>query len=88
MAHVLARLKGVNYADIRRVLVADSTRHAEQGLYLEHLWRNIDDANEILFLFWAGDIGHAREFIDTIHARALHENPQAKLPNMVFLEEE
>jgi hypothetical protein len=88
MAHVLARLKGMSYADIRQVLVADSKRHAQQGLYLEHLWRNIDDANEILFLFWAGDIGHAREFMDTIHARTLNENPQAKLPHLVFLEED
>ena len=52
MSHILARLKGVNIEDIKKVLKADAPQHAEQGLYLEHLWQNVDDSEEVVFLFW------------------------------------
>lgn len=51
MPHILARLKGVNVEDIKKVLKADAPQHAEQGLFLEHLWQNADDSEEVVFLF-------------------------------------
>jgi hypothetical protein len=38
MAHLLARLRDVPFADIERILKRDAPQHAEQGLHLEHLW--------------------------------------------------
>ena len=87
MPHILARLKGVNLEDIKKALEADAPQHAEQGLYLEHLWQNADDSEEIVFLFRIENIGKAKEFINKVHTEAIAKNPQANLPYMTFLEE-
>ena len=87
MPHILARLKGVNVEDIKRVLEADAPQHAEQGLFLEHLWQNADDSEEIVFLFRIDNLGKAKEFINKVHTEAIAKNPQANLPYMTFLEE-
>jgi hypothetical protein len=87
MPHILARLKGVNLEDIKKALEADAPQHAEQGLFLEHLWQNDDDSEEIVFLFRIENIGKAKEFINKVHTEAIAKNPQANLPYMTFLEE-
>lgn len=87
MPHILARLKGVNLEDIKKVLKADGPQHAEQGLYLEHLWQNADDSEEVVFLFRIENLIKAKEFINKVHTEALAKNPQANLPYMTFLEE-
>ena len=87
MSHILARLKGVNVEDIKKVLKADAPQHAEQGLYLEHLWQNVDDSEEVVFLFGIENLIKAKEFINRVHTEALAKNPQANLPYMTFLEE-
>jgi hypothetical protein len=88
MAHVLANLRGVKAEVIKQVLAQDAPQHAREGLYLEHLWQNVDDANEVLFLFRTTDLDHAKQFINRVHTQALKENPDANLPNMTFLEEQ
>ncbi|MGC2385878.1 MAG: hypothetical protein WA460_02250 [Nitrososphaeraceae archaeon] len=87
MPHILARLKGVNTEDIKKVLKADAPQHAEQGLYLEHLWQNADDLEEVVFLFRIENLIKAKEFTNKVHTEALAKNPQANLPYMTFLEE-
>ena len=87
MAHMLARLRRVKVEDIKNVLKADAARHAEQGLYLEHLWQNMDDPEEVLFLFRTDDLRQAKQFVEKVHAQALNEDPQINLPQMTFLEE-
>ena len=87
MAHILARLKGVKVEDIKQALEADAPRHAEEGIFLEHLWQNVDDSQEVLFLFRTADLGHTRQFIEGVHAKAREQDVQANLPAMTFLEE-
>ena len=87
MSHILARLKGVNVEDIKKVLKADAPQHAEQGLYLEHLWQNVDDLEEVVFLFRIENLIIAKEFINKVHTEAIAKNPQSNLPYMTFLEE-
>jgi hypothetical protein len=50
-APYFSKTQGVNIEDIKEVLKADAPQHAEQGLYLEHLWQNADDSEEVVFLF-------------------------------------
>jgi hypothetical protein len=87
MAHVLAKLRGVKAEVIKQVLAQDAPQHAREGLYLEHLWQNADDADEVQFIFRATDLDHAKQFINRVHTQALKENPDANLPHMTFLEE-
>ena len=87
MAHILAKLRGVRVEDIKQALEADASQHAEQGLHLEHLWENVDDSDEVFFLLRADDINQAKHFIQKTHTKAYKENPDANLPEMIFLEE-
>jgi len=86
MAHMLATLRNVKLSDIEKILKADANEHAKEGLYLEHLWQNVDDAEEVLFLFRVDDLNHIKKFIERVHGEALKENPHINLPIMKYLE--
>jgi hypothetical protein len=87
MAHVLAKLTGVRLADVKQQLEKDAPGHAEQGMYLEHLWKNSDDPDEVLFLFRVNELNHCKQMMNRIHAQSRREDPNAKLPHVVFLDE-
>jgi hypothetical protein len=86
--HVLARIRGVKLEDIKRMLKADAEKHAEEGLLLRHLWHNLDDPSEILFIFATPNLNRARKFIETTHAQARKREANANLPQMIFLKGE
>ena len=86
MAHVLAKLTGVKLADVKQQLEKDAADHAEQGMYLEHLWQNAEAPGEVLFLFQVKDLDHCRQRIKKIHAQARRDNPDMPLPDMTFLD--
>jgi hypothetical protein len=87
MAHVLAKLTGVKFADVKQQLEKDAAAHAEQGMFLEHLWKNADDPNDVLFLFRVNDLDHCKQRMTRIHAQARQQDPNARLPQLVFLTE-
>jgi hypothetical protein len=87
MPHVLATLTGVKFDDVRRQLEKDAATHAEQGMYLEHLWKNADDPDQVLFLFRVNDLEHCKQLMNTIHAQARQQDPNANLPKTIFLSE-
>ncbi len=60
--------------------------HAKEGMYLEHLWQNADDVNEMQFLFRTDDL-RACTFVEATHARAKKEHQEANLPEMLFLKD-
>ncbi len=66
------------------MLEADAANHA---LYLEHLWRNVDEP-EVLFLFRINNPTLAKRFVRKVHAEALKQDPSVNLPLMTYLEEE
>jgi hypothetical protein len=88
MDHILARIRGVKMEDLKNMLKADMSKYAQQGLILRHIWRNTDDPDEILFIFTTADLNRARKFIEMEHAETLKENPNANLPEMLFLRAE
>jgi hypothetical protein len=85
MDHILARIRGVKMEDLKNMLKADMSKHAQQGLILRHIWRNTDDPDEILFIFTTADLNRARKFIEMEHAETLKESLNANLPEMLFL---
>lgn len=86
MAHVLAKLINVDFDEVRQTLEAGAPLHKEQGLVLEHLWRNVEDAKEVLFLFQVDDLDQARILIRQLHEDALKENPNVNLPQITYLQ--
>jgi hypothetical protein len=87
MAHVLAKLSGVRLADVKQQLEKDAPGHAEQGMHLEHLWKNSDVPDEVLFLFRVNDLNHCKQTMNRVHAESRRKDPNAKLPQVVFLDE-
>lgn len=88
MDHILGKLRGVSPRDIKSVLTSDAAKHAKEGLFLRHVWHNADDADETLFIFTTEDLEHARKFIEMEHSRTRKENPNAKLPEILYLKGE
>jgi hypothetical protein len=88
MDHILARIRGVKMEDVKSMLKTDAPKHAEQGLILRHIWRNTDDPDEILFIFTTTDLNRARKYIEIVHTETLKGNPNANLPQMLFLKGE
>ena len=86
MSHILARIKGAKL-EMLKSSKADEQVHANAGLRLQRLWQNVDDKDEVWFLLYSDDLKRARQFIDKVHAKAIEENANANLPQMVFLEE-
>jgi hypothetical protein len=88
MDHILVRTKGAKMEEIKSVLKADAADHAKHGLVLRHIWRNADEPDEIAFIFTAADLDQARRFIEKGHGQMLKENPNANLPQLLFLKGE
>lgn len=88
MDHILARIRGAKMEDVKSMLKTDASKHAEQGVILRHIWRNADDPDEILFIFTTLDLNRARNSIEMVHTKILKENPNANLPQMLFLKGE
>lgn len=74
--------------EIKSVLKTEAAYHAQHGLVLRHIWQNVDDPNEIVFIFTVADLDRARKFIEMAHEQVRRENPDANLPRMLFLKGE
>jgi hypothetical protein len=86
MSHILAKLNGARLADVESRLRKDFLQHAEHGMFLEHLWQNKENSNEVFFLFRTLDLERARRFIRSTQGQADKENSGSATPEMTFLE--
>jgi hypothetical protein len=86
MPHLLAKLNNVSFDAIKELLCKDAAFHASQGMYLEHIWQNADDNNQVLFLFKIEDVEATKNLINKLHTDALAQNPDANLPIMTYLQ--
>ena len=85
MPHLLARLKNVPIAVAREFLEKDKPFHVKNNMFLEHVWQNADDDNEVLFIFRINDIDETKALIHQLHSDALAKDANANLPEMTYL---
>lgn len=85
MPHLLAKLNNVTFEIIKEILEKDKAFHASNGMYLENLWQNADNENEVLFLFEIESIKNTKKLIEKLHSEALAQNLDANLPIMTYL---
>lgn len=64
MIHLLCRNKVADFAKWKQVFDSHAEAHRHAGLTLEHIWRGVDDANSVFFVFWVDDIEKAKAFIN------------------------
>lgn len=87
MAHILNKIIGAKLEDVRKQLATDKEAHTAQGMYLEHLWTNSDNSNEVFFLFRVDDLNQCKQVIEKVYTEAHKENPDIALPEKTYLEE-
>ena len=88
MAHMIIRHKVKDFGKWKNAF--DEHRPVREAAGLEdlHVWRNIDDPNEVIILFCADELGKARDFAGD---SGLKEKMQAAgvqgMPEFVYLDE-
>ena len=85
MAHILNKITGAPLEAVRKQLEIDKASHAAQGMYLEHLWTNADNPNEVFFLFRVDDLDQCKRETERVYAEARRQNPNAVLPEKIYL---
>ena len=55
-------------------------------MYLENIWQNTDNKNEVFFLFKIDSIEKTKVLINKLHTQATAENPKANLPTLIYLQ--
>jgi len=86
MPHLLATLRNVPFETIKGVLENDKAFHASEEMYLEHIWQNVDDENEVLFHFRINSRENTKKLIEGLHSKALEHNHDASLQSRVYLQ--
>lgn len=87
MPHVLNKLTDVKFEAVKEQLEKDAPEHAKNGIRLEHIWKNVDNPNEIFFLMRVDDLSVHKRLMEEVHSEARKRNPEIKLPVKIFLEE-
>jgi hypothetical protein len=64
MIYMLCRNKVTDFAKWKQVFDSHREAHLHAGLTLEHVWRGVDDANSVFFVFWVDDMEKAKAFIN------------------------
>jgi hypothetical protein len=68
MIRMVVRNKVEDFARWKSVFDAQSEAARQAGLSLEHLWRGVEDANEVFFIFTVADINKAKAFLSAPEA--------------------
>ena len=87
MAHMTIRHKVEDFPKWKQAF--DAHRPAREGVGLKdlHLWRNVDDSNEVVILFEAADVDRARDFADSTDLKeAMKGAGVIGLPDILFLD--
>lgn len=54
-------------------------------MYLENIWQNTDNKNEVFFLFKIDSIAKTKVLLDKLYTQATVENPEVHLPTFIYL---
>jgi hypothetical protein len=63
MIYMLCRNRVADFARWQAVFASHRQAHGEAGLRLVHLWRGVEDANNVFFLFEVASEEKARAFL-------------------------
>ena len=72
--YLLIRHKVRDFSEWKRGYDAHLPKRTEAGLTEKHLLRSVSDANEIVLLFQAKDLGQAKAFAESADLRQTMQN--------------
>ena len=85
LIHMLVRHKVADFARWKKVFDSHKEAQEKAGLKLKHLWRNIDDQNEVFFLFEVEDLKKAQAFLSSQDPKVKDEAGVTDEPDLYFL---
>ena len=85
MLYMLVRHKVADFARWKRIFDSHKEAQEKAGLKLKHLWRNIDNSNEVFFLFEVDDLKKAQAFLSSQDPKVKDEAGVTDEPDLYFL---
>jgi len=85
MIHMLVRHKVADFAKWKKIFDSHKEAQEKAGLKLKHLWRNLDDSNEVFFLFEVDDLKKAQAFLSSQDPKVKDEAGVTDEPDLYFL---
>ena len=70
MIRMLCRNKVADFPKWKAVFDSHASAHKQAGLIRENLWRGLEDANTVFFIFRVEDLAKAKAFISSPDAAA------------------
>jgi hypothetical protein len=68
MLYMICRNRLARFEKWKRVIDSHANAHRGAGIHLRHLWREVEDPNNVFFVFEVDDIQRARAFISAPEA--------------------
>lgn len=85
MTYMLVRHKVADFARWKQIFDSHKEAQEKAGLKLKHLWRNLDDSNEVFFLFEVEDLKRAQAFLSSQDPKVKDEAGVRDEPDLYFL---
>ena len=71
----------------KQVVTSDTALHREAGMHFQRVWRNLDNPEEIFFLFRLEDVAVAKAFLEKTGALDKGKMQRGEIPHLTFLQE-
>jgi len=85
LTYMLVRHKVADFARWKQIFDSHKEAQEKAGLKLKHLWRNLDDSNEVFFLFEVEDLKRAQAFLSSQDPKVKDEAGVRDEPDLYFL---
>lgn len=85
MSYVLATLHWLEKDIVEDMLHEHTKKHSLEWLHLEHIWKNAEDDEEVIFLFKTDDLDKAERLLDMVHKEAMRHNYDIDPPRVIYL---
>ena len=63
MTYMLCRNRVADFSRWKAIFASHQAAHQQAGLRLVHIWRKLEEPNDVFFLFEVASLDKAREFI-------------------------
>ena len=87
MTMMLCRNKVADFGKWKKAFDSHAHAHREAGLTLAHLWTNVEDPNEVFFIFSVADIHKAKAFTSAVSPEEATEKYGVVSGDYWFVEE-
>lgn len=86
MIRMICRNTVEDFVKWKSVFDSHSNARHQAGLSLEHLWRGLEDTNEVFFIFTVADIAKAKSFVSAPDAKEAGQRSGFRDGNYWFVE--